>query len=380
MESSNLVTTPLVQLHQSLGAKMVPFANYLMPLQYEGIVAEHLHTRSQCSLFDVSHMGQSWIRGNDFTSTAESLQRVVPANLMDLPEGKMCYSTLLNEAGGIVDDLIITRLPNDNLYSQNEQKAFFHVVVNASRKIEDYAYFNRIFAEFEGNIRLSPIENFALIALQGPATMEVLERLNPVVTDMPFMTAQTLTLAGISCWISRSGYTGEIGFEIATETENIVRLCEQLLSDDHVKMAGLGARDSLRLEAGLPLYGNDMDEQTSPVEANLNFVLNKKRLSAGDFAGAEVIINQLSKGVEFLRVGLDIDGRAPIRQGTVLMCEGEEVGVVTSGCFSPTLQKPIAFAKLKTTVLDKDNIVAVVRKNHVPVTVGKLVFVPANYK
>ena len=378
---SHLCVTPLLSLHQAHAAKMVDFAGFLMPIQYEGIVAEHIHTRNHCSLFDVSHMGQAWVLGDSLEETALALQSVLPADLLSLPEGKMCYTTLLNEQGGIIDDLIITRLPNEaERYTEKEQSAYFHMVVNASRKEVDYAYFSDIFKQFCGQANLRILDKSALIALQGPKTLEILKQLNPLVAEMPFMTARYLKLGEIDCWVSRCGYTGESGVEIATDAKDINDLCERLLAFEGVKMAGLGARDSLRLEAGLPLYGNDMDETFTPVEANLSFVLNKKRLAQVDFAGASTVIEQLSQGVKRLRVGLEIAGRAPIRQGAAIMLGDKEVGKVTSGCFSPTLQKPIAFAVIDTDCLSSADLVAVVRNKSVPIKVGELVFVPTRYK
>lgn len=379
--SSHLLTTPLIDLHRSLGAKMVDFAGFYMPLYYEGIVAEHIHTRRYCSLFDVSHMGQAWVLGHHFVDVAQALQRVIPANLLELAKGKMCYSLLLNQQGGIVDDLIITRLSHsDQTRTTNGQQAYFHIVVNASRKKIDYAYFKEIFAQSHHTATLQPLEQSALIALQGPNALSVLKRLNQDITTLDFMNTSRLKLLGIDCWVSRCGYTGEMGFEIATDTNHINTLCTHLLEDGKVKMAGLGARDSLRIEAGLPLYGNDMDEETTPVEANLNFSLNKKRLADADFVGASHIIDQLANGTEYCRIGLSIDGRAPIRQGARVMRGEEEVGVVTSGCFSPTLKKPIAVAKLKTEAIDSHNLCIRVRNNDVSVKVNSLVFVPTRYK
>jgi aminomethyltransferase len=373
--SNSILTTPLSKLHLSQGAKMIEFADYLMPLQYEGIVVEHCHTRTHCSLFDVSHMGQAWVVGDDFQEVALALQAVIPADLLSLTEGKMRYTTLLNEQGGIIDDLIITRLPENFGHS-----AFFHLVVNASRKVVDYSYLTKVFKAHNSRAKLHTLDNFAAIALQGPKSLEILVKLNSSIADIEFMRARSIEISGIECWISRSGYTGEIGFEIATEKDDIEKLTQLLLDFDEVKMAGLGARDSLRLEAGLPLYGNDMNDTITPVEANLSFVLNKKRRESADFAGAEKIIKQLKQGTKQLRVGLDIEGRAPLRQRVQIMLEDKQVGVVTSGCFSPTLQKPIACAYVDSDYINSSGLMATVRDKKIPVKVGGLVFVPTRYK
>jgi aminomethyltransferase len=322
-----LQKTPLHALHVALGARMVPFAGYEMPVQYPtGIVAEHLHTRSQAGLFDVSHMGQVRLDG---AGSAQALERLVPGDIQALERDRMRYTLLTNASGGILDDLMVTNL-GDHL----------HLVVNAACKLTDVEHLKR---ELEPAVAVTPLLDRALLALQGPAAVAVLGRLAPEVKAMRFMTAATHKVADIPCLISRSGYTGEDGFEISLPAEAADRLTRRLLAEPEVKPIGLGARDTLRLEAGLCLYGHDIDGSTTPVEAGLGFALGKRRREGGGFPGADVILRQLSEGSARKRVGLQPEGRAPAREGTeILDKDGAVIGRITSGGFGPSIDGPIA--------------------------------------
>jgi glycine cleavage system T protein (aminomethyltransferase) len=319
--------TPLHALHVALGARMVPFAGYEMPVQYPtGIVAEHLHTRSRAGLFDVSHMGQARLDGADI---APALERLVPGDILALKPDRMRYTLLTDAAGGILDDLMVTNL-GDHLF----------LVVNAACKAADIAHLKR---ELEPAVAVTPLPDRALLALQGPAAAEVLGRLAPAVKSISFMSAAAHGLADIPCLISRSGYTGEDGFEISLPAEAAERLARRLLAEPEVKPIGLGARDTLRLEAGLCLYGHDIDRTTTPVEADLGFALGRRRRAAGGFLGADAILRQLREGSTRKRVGLQPEGRAPAREGTeILDGRGAPIGRVTSGGFGPSIDRPIA--------------------------------------
>jgi aminomethyltransferase len=322
-----LKRTPLYSLHQSLGARMVPFAGYEMPVQYPaGILAEHLHTRAGAGLFDVSHMGQLRLAGPDPAAALESL---VPGDIRALAPMRMCYTLLLNDHGGIIDDLMTTRLGDGLL-----------VVVNAARKEADFADLR---ARLPAAVSIEPIEDRALLALQGPAAVTVLGRLAPGVEELPFMSAAEMALDGSWCLVTRSGYTGEDGFEISVPAAAAPAFAERLLAEPEVMPVGLGARDSLRLEAGLCLYGHDIDETTTPVEADLAWTIGKGRRAAGGFAGAAITLRQLADGPQHRRVGIRPDGRAPAREATPILDDaGGEIGRVTSGGFSPSLGAPIA--------------------------------------
>ena len=319
--------TPLYELHMELGAKIVPFAGYDMPLHYErGILGEHRHTREQAGLFDVSHMGQVRI---DDADPAAALEALVPANLRSLGSWRMRYTVLTNEAGGILDDLIVTRA-NGHL----------HVVVNAACREADIAHMR---AGLGNGVTVTPHDERALMALQGPAAAAVLTRHAPGVAELVFMSAAEYTVAGIDCLISRSGYTGEDGFEISLNGDRASDLARLLVAEPEVEPVGLGARDSLRLEAGLCLYGHDIDVTTTPVEAALEWTIGKSRREAGDFPGAAVILKQLSEGAPRRRVGIRPEGRAPAREHTPILGPGDEIiGKVTSGGFGPTLGAPVA--------------------------------------
>jgi aminomethyltransferase len=312
--------------HRSKGARMVPFAGYEMPVQYEGIIAEHLWTRENAGLFDVSHMGQLFIHGRGVDS---ALERLMPGDFRAAKDMKPKYSLLLNEDGGIIDDLMATRRGED-----------FYVVVNGATK---YIDINQLQSRLPGEIIVDHMRSQALLALQGPRAAEVLDSAIPGVAELGFMQAAPFNAFGHPLWISRSGYTGEDGFEISVPGAAVQQLADWLVADERVKPIGLGARDSLRLEAGLPLYGHDLDDRTTPVMAALNFAINKRRRAEGGFAGAERILGELANGPPVLRVGLEVEGRQPVREGAlVLDGEGNEVGRITSGGFSPSLQRPIA--------------------------------------
>ena len=317
---------PLDSWHRQKGARMVPFAGYEMAVQYEGIMAEHLWTRENAGLFDVSHMGQLLIHGR---GADKALEKLLPADLQALGDMKLKYSLLLDEEGGIIDDLMATRRGDD-----------FYVVVNGATKHGDIEEFER---RLPSEIVVDHMKEQALLALQGPRAAEVLEAVVPGVGELSFMEGRAFHALGQALWISRSGYTGEDGFEISVPANAASALADALVANEAVKPIGLGARDSLRLEAGLPLYGHDLDRETTPVIAGLTFAINKRRRAEGNFAGAMRILAELENGPPLKRVGFDVEGRQPVREGAlVLDGEGSEVGRVTSGGFSPSLQRPIA--------------------------------------
>lgn len=330
-----LKVTPLHALHIELGAKMVPFAGYDMPVQYkDGVLAEHLHTRAAAGLFDVSHMGQAWIEGPDFETVASALETLVPGDILDLAPGAIRYTLLLNDKGGIRDDLMVTRP------AEPERAHSLFIIVNAACKDADFAH---IAAHLPAGIELKPILDRALIALQGPKAGEVFARFAPEATDMVFMTARAIDVAGIPCLVSRSGYTGEDGYEISVPDKDAVRLTRKLLAEPEVKPIGLGARDSLRLEAGLCLYGHDIDETTTPIEAALGWAIGKRRRAEANFPGAKIILDQIANGVARKRVGLLPEGKAPARDGTEIVDRsGRKIGTIVSGGYGPTVGGPIA--------------------------------------
>ncbi len=365
-----LKRTPLYDLHIELGGKMVPFAGYEMPVQYPlGVKKEHLHTRSKAGLFDVSHMGQLVLRG---AGAAAALEALVPADIIDLPEGKQRYALFTNAQGGILDDLMVTNY-GDCLY----------LVVNAACKAQDIAHLRDHLGE---DVSMELLDDRALVALQGPAAAGVMTRLLPECVDMVFMDSRRATLCGAECFVSRSGYTGEDGFEIsipAAQAESVVR---ELLAQEEVEPIGLGARDSLRLESGLCLYGHDLDKTTTPVEASLIWALSKARraggLRPGGFIGAEIVLQQLaSKQVQRKRVGLVGVGRAPVREGAVLFdAEGRAVGSVTSGTFGPSAEAPVAMAYVTPDCAALDTeLFAEVRGKRLPMRVSRMPFVPQRY-
>ncbi|MCB8836755.1 glycine cleavage system aminomethyltransferase GcvT [Aurantimonas sp. VKM B-3413] len=372
-----LKRTPLHDRHLALGARMVPFAGYEMPVQYaDGVLKEHLHTRTQAGLFDVSHMGQVAIRpkSGDLSEASLALEALVPADILGLKPGRQRYGLFTNADGGILDDLMIANR-SDHL----------HLVVNASRKAEDLAHLRAALSERCDVVELS---DRALLALQGPEAETVLAGLAPEVAEMRFMDVRKVDLVGADCLVLRSGYTGEDGFEISVPTDAAGALWDALLADERVRPIGLGARDSLRLEAGLCLYGNDLDEATSPVEAALEWAIQKVRREggarAGGFPGAERILREFRDGPARRRVGLAPEGRAPIRAGAPIFAEaegGEPIGTVTSGSFGPSREAPVAMAYLPTDLSEAGTrVFAEVRGKRLPATVASLPFVPTRYK
>ena len=362
---TTLKTLPLDAWHRARGARMVEFAGYAMPVQYEGVLAEHLHCRAQAVLFDVSHMGQATLSG---ATAAAALERLVPGDMLGLKPGRQRYTLLTNEAGGILDDLMVANLGGERLF----------VVVNASRKEIDFTH---IAANLPSGVRLHPHEDRALLALQGPAAAEVMRRICAEAAQLPFMGVATVTLAGIQCLVSRSGYTGEDGFEISVPADAAEVVAQRIADEPEVVPAGLGARDSLRLEAGLCLYGNDIDELTSPIEADLGWVIGKRRRTAWDFPGAMAIRDQLEHGTTRRRVGIRPDGRAPARALTEIVAgDGTEAGTVTSGGFSPTLSAPIALGYVrKDLTSDGTALHLMVRGKPLPARVVPMPFVPHRY-
>jgi aminomethyltransferase len=335
LNASDLLRTPLHALHVELGARMVPFAGYDMPVNYPaGILAEHLHTRASAGLFDVSHMGQALIEGADHEGAARALERLCPADILNLAPGRQRYTQFLNADGGIVDDLMVTR-PAD-------ADGRLLLVVNAARKAVD---FDLLRAKLPADVRLTVLDALALIALQGPQSASVLARLAPGqnIETMPFMSARRLRVLDVEAHVSRSGYTGEDGFEISLAAQSADPFARRLLAEAEVRPIGLGARDSLRLEAGLCLYGHELDETIDPIEAGLNWSIQKRRRIEGGFAGAERIQVALASGPRRKRVGIRPEGRAPAREGAEIVNQaGAVIGVVSSGGFGPSVGSPIA--------------------------------------
>ncbi|MFT8898294.1 MAG: glycine cleavage system aminomethyltransferase GcvT [Acetobacter sp.] len=375
--SEPLLQTPLFSLHEEYGARMVPFAGYAMPLQYaDGIMAEHQHTRAHAGLFDVSHMGQVALRpiDGDMNRVALALERIVPVDVLGLKAGRQRYGFLTNDAGGILDDLMIVNMGT-----------WFLVVVNAACKAQDIALMQR---ELSSDCTVEPLPDRALLALQGPEAEAALAQIAPDVMTMKFMDAKTVTLNGVEAIVTRSGYTGEDGFEISVPADKAEQIARSLLAQPEVKPIGLGARDSLRLEGGLCLYDSDLDETTSPVEGALEWAIQKARRNggarAGGFPGADLILAQLEQGASRRRVGLLAEGRAPVRHGAELFAEsegGSPIGVVTSGAFGPTLQAPVAMGYVETAFAPVGTkVFAELRGRRIPVTVAVMPFVPAGFK
>jgi aminomethyltransferase len=372
--SETLHRTPLYDLHVKLGARIVPFAGYEMPVQYPtGILAEHNWTRLSAGLFDVSHMGQAFIVGPDHETTARALEKLVPGDVIGLGLGRIRYTQITNPQGGIIDDLMITRS------SSTADDGRLGMVVNASRKDVDYAWLRE---RLPKGIGLEPAEDRALIALQGPKAAAVMARHCRKAVELAFMTATSAEFDGMGCHVARSGYTGEDGFEISIDARNVGALAETLLADRDVKPIGLGARDSLRLEAGLCLYGHDIDEETSPVEADLVWSIGKKRRSEGGFTGAERIVREITEGPRRKRVGIRPEGRAPAREGSVIIDEKDRaIGIVTSGGFGPTVNGPVAMGYVETAYAQiGTKINLVVRDKPMKAQVAALPFTPHNYK
>ena len=369
MSAAPLAQTPLHALHLELGARMVPFAGYDMPVQYPaGILAEHQACRQSAALFDVSHMGQVRLIG---PGAAAALERLVPVDVADLAVGRQRYAFFTNDAGGLLDDLMITRR-NDDLF----------LVVNAACKQADIALLQ---VGVGSAAQVVPLPDQALLALQGPLAVQALARLAPTVQDLRFMTGAWVTLLGTEAFVTRSGYTGEDGFEISVPADAAVAVARALLAQPEVRPAGLGARDTLRLEAGLCLYGHDIDGQTSPVEAGLSWAIQKVRRSGGarhgGYPGASVIDAQLAQGPSRRRVGLVGQERVPVREGaTVVDADGRSIGRVTSGTLGPTVQQPIAMALVDTVHAAVGTPVwAEVRGKRVAMTVASMPFAPHRY-
>ncbi len=360
--------TPLYALHVELGAKMVPFAGYEMPVQYPtGVLKEHLHTREKAGLFDVSHMGQAFLGGD---APAKALERVTPADVRGLKEGMQRYGLLLNDQGTIIDDFMFTHLTGEkDLY----------LVVNGATKEGDFDY---ITAKLKGIAMLTPKPDRALLALQGPMAGKVLERLSPGIDKLTFMKVVRATVARAQAIISRSGYTGEDGFEISLEGKDVERVARALLAEPEVLPIGLAARDSLRLEAGLCLYGHDIDETTDPVEANLVWSIGKRRKMDKDFPAAEKIMDRVFNGTTKKRVGILPTGRAPAREGTEITDKtGRVIGKITSGGFGPSLNAPVAMGYVESRfAADGAEIDLMVRGKPNPARVAPMPFVPNRYK
>lgn len=375
-DHSVLKTTPLNALHLSLGAKMVPFAGYDMPVQYPlGVMKEHLHTRAAAGLFDVSHMGQVIVRAKsgDYADAALALEKLVPVDILSLKEGRQRYGFFTDDNGCILDDLMITNR-GDHLL----------VVVNAACKDADLAHMKAHLTDCDVTL----LDDRALIALQGPRAEAVLAELWAGVSSMKFMDVREVPLHDVACIISRSGYSGEDGFEISIPQDHAVSVAKALLEHPDCEAIGLGARDSLRLEAGLCLYGNDIDTTTSPIEASLEWALQKARKAGGDreggFPGADRILAELADGISRRRVGLKPEGKAPVRSHAKLFADADglkELGEVTSGTFGPTVEGPVAMGYLPVThAAAGTQVFAEVRGKYLPMTVAALPFITPTYK
>lgn len=364
-EAQALKTTPLDRLHRALGARMVPFAGYALPLHYaDGIMTEHHRVRAGAGVFDVSHMGQAEVKGAD---AAAALETLVPGDIAGLKPGRMRYTMLTNDRGGIIDDVMATRR-DDHIV----------LIVNASRKEIAFPY---LAERLKGRARIEIRSDRALIALQGPASAAALARLAPAAGALAFMAGADMPVAGIACFVTRSGYTGEDGFEISVAAEFAEKLAERLFALPEVKPAGLGARDSLRLEAGLCLYGQDIDETTTPVEADLAWTIGKRRRAEKNFPGSGAILRQLDQGPERLRVGIRPVGKAPARAGASLALPGGTgVGTITSGGFGPTVGGPVAMGYVASGAARPGMLLqAIVRDKPLPASVVPLPFVPHRY-
>ena len=358
---------PLDSWHRALGARMVEFAGYHMPIQYEGIMAEHLWTRENAGLFDVSHMGQLMLSGE---RVAEALETLVPGDISALKEGKMRYSLLLAEDGGILDDLMITAAPMG-----------LYVVVNGAVKWDDMGYLREHLAD---EITINHLDHRALLALQGPKAAEALARVVPNVDSLFFMEAGSFFWGPKTdpepLWISRSGYTGEDGFEISVPAAHAKALADAICAQPEVKPIGLGARDSLRLEAGLPLYGHDMNDEVDPVEGNASFAISKRRREEGAFNGADRILKTLADGPSRKLVGFNVEGKMPVREGAPIFYGNEKVGTITSGGFAPSVDAPIAMGYVASAhIAVGTSLEAEVRGKRVALTVAQMPFIPHHY-
>ncbi len=355
---------PLDGWHRNRGGRMVEFAGYSMPVQYEGIMAEHLWTRKNAGLFDVSHMGQLFVHGPEVDSALETL---LPGELKALPDRKLRYSLLLDDSAGIIDDLMATRRGQD-----------FYLVVNGATKHGDIEVMRQVLPK---DIILDHMTGQALLALQGPKAADVLEAIIPGVSELGFMEGNAFHAFGHPLWISRSGYTGEDGFEISIPAVAAEKLADAIVADERARPIGLGARDSLRLEAGLPLYGHDLDRKTTPVMAGLTFAIQKRRRAEGGFPGAQRILAEIEEGPVEKRVGFDVEGRQPVREGAlVLDGEGNEVGKVTSGGFSPSLQRPIAMGYVAAALAEPGTALKLEQRGKLfEARVAAMPFVPHRY-
>ena len=365
-----LERTPLHDLHVALGARLVPFAGYAMPVQYAaGIIQEHLWVREKAGLFDVSHMGQIRLTPatGDMAALAGALERITPGDFQALKPGRQRYTLFTNEAGGILDDLMVTHAGDH-----------FHVVVNAACKAADLAHLEASLPE----ARVEPRFDRALLALQGPGAGDILARHAPSSADLFFMEGKDMTVAGRAAFVTRSGYTGEDGFEISLAAEDGEGVARLLIEDAACLPIGLGARDSLRLEAGLCLYGHDIDETTTPVEAGLAWAIGKRRRENGEFPGAGKILTQLKEGAPRRRVGIRPAGRAPVREGAVLTDpDGREIGKVTSGSFGPSVGGPVAMGYVETAFAKAGTeIRAIVRDKPLEAEIAKLPFIETKYR
>jgi aminomethyltransferase len=357
-----LKQTPLYNLHLELGAKMVPFAGYLMPVQYgKGTLHEHLHCRSHAGFFDISHMGQCLVLGDD---AVDELERLAPGDIAGLKSGEQKYTVLTNDNGGIMDDIVITRID-----------AGLMIIVNAACKDKDFKY---LYQHLSGRCCFNELTGQVLFALQGPAAVAIMQKFSPQAAGLSFMQACGTHIEGIKCNISRSGYTGEDGFEILVGHHYAEQIARLLLAEDEVEPIGLAARDTLRLEAGLCLYGHELNESITPVEAGLQWLLKK---GGNQFPGADKIMAQLENGPEKIRAGLLVDSKIPVREGSIICnSEGIAVGYVTSGSFSPSLGRPIAMALLDPFAVDAEShLYTMVRDHRITVTVTPLPFVPHRY-
>jgi aminomethyltransferase len=352
---------------------MVPFAGYDMPVQYaDGIIAEHTHTRTQAGLFDVSHMGQAFLVGADHEIVARALEALVPGDIAGLAPGRQRYTQLTDDNGGILDDLMVTRSADP------AEDGVLMLIVNAATKDADYAH---IAAHLPAGVRLIRADHRALIAVQGPAAVRAVGRHCPEAVGMLFMSAITTRFDGIDCHISRSGYTGEDGYEISCKATRVRAIVERLLSEPAVRLIGLGARDSLRLEAGLCLYGHDIDTTTSPVEAALTWSIGKRRREQGGFPGAGRVQREIAEGPSRRRVGIKPDGRAPAREGTeIKSAEGAAIGKVTSGGFGPTVNGPVSMGYVERAFAEPGTAVQlIVRDKPMAASIVTLPFVPHRY-
>jgi aminomethyltransferase len=363
LKESELKQTSLYPHHLELGGKMTAFAGYQLPIQYPtGIIHEHLYCRSHAGFFDISHMGQFLISGKD---AASELERLTPSKITGLKPGQQKYTVLTNDAGGVIDDIIVTRVENG-----------IRLIVNAACKSKDFDY---LLSRLSGRCQLTELTELSLFALQGPASAAVIGEFSASAAQLPFMSACETEIAGINCTISRCGYTGEDGFEISVANDHAETLARLLLAEKEIKPVGLGARDTLRLEAGLCLYGHELNENITPIEAGLSWLISKGR---DDYPGAEKILKQLKEGTKIIRAGLIADSKMPVREGSIIVNkEGIEIGTVSSGTFSPSLNKPVAMAFLDKHYSDiGTQLAAKVRDKLIPVTVVALPFVPHRYQ